>query len=751
MTFSWENLIVGIFIISLSLCITISGNFSSIAIYGADTQTPAFEDDYASDAELIAENDKFSLYINKITLNTAIVDKTSGITWYSSPTAAPFMEEKLSGVGRLMAASQLYVGYINAKSRTTGSVNSQLGSVKQKTAKYKKIKNGLRITYDFSRATDGFEIPIEITLTMKGFDARIDYKNIREYGENLITDITLLPNFGSVLKGENGFLFVPDGSGSIINFDSAKASSKVFSQPVYGRDTAYSLIQDTAPAQSIHLPIFGMSKKNSGFITIIDKGSATATINAFPSGVGSEFNYINASFTYRGIDNVVLSDASWISKNVVLFAKTHTLLDSVGVSYRFIKENSLTGMANEYRDYLIENNGLTKISTSETSLYLELYGGIKKKKSFLGIILNTIVPMTDFTQAEEILRTMKDSGIGNIIVKYNGVLKGGIDNAAVINTKLEKALGGNRAFAELLTYANDNDIEIYPDFEFQKIYKNRFMWWSFSYASKMLSQSPIAVFEYRKSTFFRDMTKSPAYLMMPHKLNNETDEFCAKFNLEGVAGISSGSMGNLLYSDFSANKFYDRQMSADNVSANLAKLAEKTGSVLVTSGFDYAALEAQHIYSAPMSDSMFDITSYSVPFYSMVFHGYKDMGSESLNMGENPWIQFLSCIEQGINPSFTFTYLDGNVLENTSYNYLICTYFRNWTETAAKYYKAYKELYQFSANEQITDYRIVSRDVRIVTYANGLTVCVNYSDENCIVENIIVKAENYAVIHNIEA
>lgn len=98
--------------------------------------------------------------------------------------------------------------------------------MRQKTVTLTSIEKGVRILYDFSRESDRFRIPVEYTITEEGFEARIDFAGIEEYGDSLVTSITLLPYFGSVGAGTGtGYLFVPDGSGSVLAFDSAISTS----------------------------------------------------------------------------------------------------------------------------------------------------------------------------------------------------------------------------------------------------------------------------------------------------------------------------------------------------------------------------------------------------------------------------------------------------------------------------------------------------------------------------------------------
>lgn len=707
---------------------------------------PVFDEHYGV-PRLVAENSRFQLYIEEEKYNMAIWDRQSGRVYYTAPPAAQAMEEEISGAGRQMIAAQLHVDYIDAPSRVTGTVNSQLGSVRQKTVTLSSIEQGVRILYDFSRESDRFRIPVEYTITEEGFEARIDFAGIEEYGDSLVTSITLLPYFGSVGAGTGaGYLFVPDGSGSVLAFDSAISTSTAYAQPVYGRDDMYSLIQTSAPTEKICLPVFGQYATGGSFLGIIDEGAALATIEAMPAGGDNRFNWINASFLYRATDNSVMSDASWQAKSLLLYAKNASTPERVGVSYRLLGEAGLGDLAGAYRSYLEKTGGLTRLEEADPALYVEFYGAIRKKKSYFGIILDTLVPLTNFEQAQQIMTGLQEDGVDRIVAKYKGVLKGGMDNGAVLNSSLESKLGGNKGFQKLADWADSHQVGLYPDFEFQEIYQGRWGWWSFNIASKMVSQSPATLFPYRRSTYFRNLNAQPYNLMKPGKLSDEIDAFLKKEKLPSSAGVGTGSLGGRLYSDFSSRDFYDRERSKALVTDKLKALSASGRSVLVNDGFDYAALQADVLFGVPTTDSVFDISLTPVPFYAMVFHGYKSMGSQPLNGSEDPWRMFLRCVEQGVAPAFTLTWAEGAETENTAYNHLIGTSHSRWTKTAADYYIQYRKALEGTFHLTITDYEILSRDVRVTVYEDGTRVYLNYGDTAYESEGIQVEPLNYRVV-----
>lgn len=88
------------------------------------------------------------------------------------------------------------------------TVNSYDGSVKESAYEVRQIKDGLKITYDFSAESMQFRIPVQVTLGEEYAQAEILYDEIEEYGAARITNIDLFPSFGAGKVGEDGYLFL---------------------------------------------------------------------------------------------------------------------------------------------------------------------------------------------------------------------------------------------------------------------------------------------------------------------------------------------------------------------------------------------------------------------------------------------------------------------------------------------------------------------------------------------------------------
>ena len=77
----------------------------------------------------------------------------------------------------------------------------------------------------------------------------------------IITIDLLLENFGAASAQENGYLFVPDGSGALIYYNNGKTSRQSYTAQVYGADWSVNFLSDQKPEYdtnlSIKLPVFG--------------------------------------------------------------------------------------------------------------------------------------------------------------------------------------------------------------------------------------------------------------------------------------------------------------------------------------------------------------------------------------------------------------------------------------------------------------------------------------------------------------
>ena len=83
---------------------------------------------------------------------------------------------------------------------------------------------------------DEFVIPLEYRLVENGLKVSIPTSMMKESGNASIYRIQLLKYMGAQKTTENGYMMVPNGSGSIINFKEGSKSQPGYSQYIYGTD-----------------------------------------------------------------------------------------------------------------------------------------------------------------------------------------------------------------------------------------------------------------------------------------------------------------------------------------------------------------------------------------------------------------------------------------------------------------------------------------------------------------------------------
>ncbi|WMT43141.1 DUF5696 domain-containing protein [Paenibacillus sp. D2_2] len=155
-------------------------------------------------------------------------------------------------------------------------------------------------------AAPRFIVPLIYELDGQQLLAHIDTAEVQDTEAFPIRSIQLLPFFGAAGLNEEGYIFVPDGSGALIGLNQNHAGARAYELPLYGEDATpkgNELIQAQYKEIS-RLPVFGLKRGDEAVLAIIEKGDAQATISAEPSGRLNSYNYVNASFRMKDMEPV---------------------------------------------------------------------------------------------------------------------------------------------------------------------------------------------------------------------------------------------------------------------------------------------------------------------------------------------------------------------------------------------------------------------------------------------------------------
>ena len=162
-----------------------------------------------------------------------------------------------------------------------------------------------------------FIIPVDYTLGDGVFAVEIASQEIRRNEDYYLETMTLLQYFGA-RKEESGYIFIPDGSGSLVRFGEGTKHTKLYmTGKVYGDDVG---VEQTTDTVCFRLPVFGVKGEDSALFANITKGAAGAQITAQAGGIVDAYYTAYATFTYHNKYVYVLSNGDVEQKNWPVFA-----------------------------------------------------------------------------------------------------------------------------------------------------------------------------------------------------------------------------------------------------------------------------------------------------------------------------------------------------------------------------------------------------------------------------------------------
>jgi len=689
--------------------------------------------------DLVAENDKLKLYANTSNGYVAVYDKRDGSITYSNPLNAD-EDEKANKVNKNYLKSQMMVYYYNADVKS-GSLDTFTQCIEKNQLAAESIENGIRFLYTVGSTTAKgeaipiyFEIPLEYRLEDDSLVVSIPVKGIKENGGSLYR-IQLLRYMGAGNKAENGYMVVPSGSGSIINFNNGKLTSNAYSQYVYDMDPMTANYTTTENLDAAKLPIFGICRDNRSILAEIEEGATTSMISAEISGKYNDYNYVYPTFIFRNVDN--LRNFGNSSQDVfVLEAAMYDI--NATVRYTFLNEEykGYAGIANYYREKLIAKGVLTPLADGgDLPFYYDVIGGVKENAHFLGVQRLNTFAMTTYEDAKAMVDDFAAAGITNQVMTLQGWFNEGYYHDAPHDIRLVRDMGSKSELEELSDKLEALGGTMYGDVEFQRVTyaDNGFNWGA--EGSRYYGAGYVASFGLVNPTTLRNTSglgyMEPQYdLLSPKFLSRYTEKFAKKIDKYDISGLSLRDLGSYLTSDKKRTEVINREEALEIVLAQL-DLLEGTGKkLLINDANDYSFGYTKDITNVPMSDNTYPIVDDNIPLYQMILHGCINYSTELLNFddSEDMTLTVLQMIETGSAPHYVFTQEPSSRMKDTGMNQFYATTYDTWKGEAVEIYNRVNEALQHVSGAEIIGHEI-SGDVRKITYDNGVTIYINYSDE----------------------
>lgn len=598
---------------------------------------------------------------------------------------------------------------------------------------------------------DRFTVAIEYMLSDDSLVVRVPVDQLQYSKTTPLLQLTVLEYFGAGGPEDEGYLFVPDGSGSLIYMNRPKSGAAQYSQPVYGDDLAVKESRSNTIKEQVRLPVFGIKKNEEAMLAIIESGDAAARINATTNGILGSFTNVYSDFKVISQESVRVESGNRF-REIPVYQDERTVSDFV-IRYKFLsgEQANYSGMAEAYRQYLVQQGILKKqVAASDHPFYLELIGAIATQEHFLGIPNEAIRPLTSFEQARTILGQLAEESVTNIHVRYSGWANGGIEHALPTKVTPEKSLGGKKGLQQLEQYAVANGISIYPNVSLLKLYPQSSLTYSPAKAAvRNLNRTPSAIHPYDPALGTLDQAGEPYHLLAPQVVPSVIDRFLDDYSKLSLSGLGLEDLGDTLYGNYRKGSQVDRTQAVRVVVEQAQKIDEALPGVglMVNGGNAYLFPYADHIVNVPMSDSGFNITDEAVPFYQMLLHGYTNYAGASFNLHQSSDIReyVLKSIEYGSNLHFTWIFEDNSLVKETDYNYLYSVNYKTWLEDAAAAYHEVNDVLKHVAGKNMMQHEILAHNVRKMEYEDGTSIIVNYNSYDVQIDGTAIKARNYYV------
>lgn len=598
-----------------------------------------------------------------------------------------------------------------------------------------------------------FLIPLEYRLNGDSVDVSIPMSGVEENGGGAVFRIQLLRYFGTAGKEETGYMLVPNGSGSLINFNNGKTTASNYAEYVYGIDplaAEYTVLENT---EDTKMALFAICREDSSVFATIEDGAATCYLTAGIAGKINEYNYVYPTFVLRG--NVKLAMFGTTGSEADLPIVESKFYDvNLTVKYTMLTEENAgyVGAANYYRERLMEDGVLTANGAEgDVKFYYDIIGGVEMSKFFLGTQYRGLYAMTTFDEAEEISNDLAKNGITNQVMNYQGWCNGGYYHDVVNRVRVPWKLGGKSGLEELSECLEQNGGSFYADVAFQRVtaVSSRY---SVGNETSRYYAGYIADFGLVNPATLRQTSglgyvENCFYLVSPKFLVRYVDKFASKIENYDIGGISLRDLGNRLHSDKKRTNVINREEALDVVLGQFGVLTETGKNIMVNDGNDYTFAYADDIINAPLSANDYYIVDETVPFYQMLIHGCIDYSGSVINLSDtfDRTEIVLNLIETGASPHFVFSWESSSDIKNTGLNRFYATTYDNWKNEAFAIYSEVNEALKYVNGAYIINHEIMDNGVRAVTYSNGVVIYVNSGNSDQTVDGVSVPARSYGI------
>lgn len=600
-----------------------------------------------------------------------------------------------------------------------------------------------------------FDITVHYILEDDQLVVKVPMKDIKYNTDYPIVKLQVLPFMGAGSTAEEGYMLVPEGSGGIINFNNGKTLQQRYQSDVYGWDYAQvrETIVDEAKANFAVYGIANKTQKNS-FLCISEEGSSYAAVQADIAGKNNGYNYTTFIYNMLHGENM---DVSNKSDTTVRVYEDSLPDETITQRYIFSDSTDYSDLAIKYREYLQKKypNLQNKTEESSVPMAVEMIGAVDDTEHILGYPVVRSQSLTSYSQAQEILKNLKDAGIDNINAKYTGWFNTGVKQTSAAKVSTVGRLGSSSSLKDLTAYANSTEgMDLYLNGVMTFVYKDK--WFDgFSYrknSAKFVNREECELYSWDPITYKADDDKrtdhnfETYYLVKPSYAMDAIDNYVEEVNDYGSKNIAFDDIGNKLAGDYNPKSRVSREASLNLQVKKMQALKQGGNKLMITAGNQYAVPYADYVTDLNIASKAVNIIDEQVPFYPMALHGIVNYAGSPVNLSENEEELILKSAETGAGLYFTYIYEKTSVLQDGKYTKYYACNFDQWKDDTLELYNKFNESLGDTYNQYITGHEKVADGVYKTTFENGKSVVVNYNYESYDYDGTTVGSRDFAVV-----
>ena len=738
--------------------------------------------------ETISENDNLIYSFREDRDIIAVTDKRSGYTWKTgldlefnnviddAIDAAATPEDKIkAAVPKEDRLNTTYIGFANSLLTVEYFDASQ--NIKLTSSAAQSGASSQLMTVDDDpthRRLDVYFSSIDLTVALhihlgeQGITYEIRQDEVSGAGKSMMAAFIISPFLGASggqkvhynpetdlydLEVPNpitpGYVFIPDGPGSLIRFVDNTMSLETYTGSVYGEDLAQGPFYRTAdsgmvPRKEPVMPVYGIAHgdRQAAFVAYAEQGAEYLELIVSPEENMTFYTFAYPRFVVNRLYHQIYNQkgdgyfSTLKQPNSFDLSMTYTFLHGDGSDQT--PSADYIGMARAYRQALLDSDVLhLQPPTYDTTpiRFDFIMSDIKK-----GVLGYTNIVATTADDVGEILRDVQSHEIKNINVGLYGFQRGGVTGGKPWRASFAWSIGRAGIFQDLISEFQQTgvDISFAQDYiRINKLQMNLLRNWTLHVNSWGLK---------RMIGMASALPVDEISFASPTRMAEWLDTQTARLDRLGIASVTIDGMSEWLLSQ-NGNQPLTRPESAAIIAEAFAKVSEDH-TVNAFSPGTYLWPYVDRFLGTPVFPTQYIIETDTVPFLQLVLHGTMELYAPYANFSFYTPQDVLRMIDYNVYPSFVLTRQPSYTLSSTNSSDFYSTEYSLYAPIIERVYKQVNDALAPVIGREWLGRTVLQDGVVVNRYSGGLEILVNYTSGSIDYRGVSTAAESCSIIRD---